>query len=111
MLRASGVAAEINAAKVPVLAGAPELAADGCIPGGTRRNMEDLAADILWDESLTDLQRLLLCDAQTSGGLLIAVPAARAEKLLAELTAEATPVAAVIGRIVEGPAGRISVQA
>jgi selenide, water dikinase len=109
MLRASGTAAEISAAQVPLLPGVGELAADGCIPGGTRRNMDDLADDMVWEDSLTDLQRLLLCDAQTSGGLLIAVPAARAEALLAELAAEATPAAAVIGRIVEGTPGRIRV--
>lgn len=111
MLRSSGVAAELSAATIPLLPGVAELAAAGCIPGGTKRNMEDLGADLVWDESLTELQRLLLCDAQTSGGLLIAVPAARAEGLLAELAAEATPIAAVIGRVVDGPAGRITVQA
>jgi selenide, water dikinase len=109
MLRASGVAAEISVATVPLLPGAGELAAEGCIPGGTRRNLDDLAGDIAWDDSLSELQRTVLCDAQTSGGLLIAVPAARAERLLAELAAEATPAAAVIGRITEGPAGHITV--
>jgi selenide, water dikinase len=111
MLRASGVAAEIDAGAVPLLPGAAELAADGCIAGGTRRNLDDVAADIHWDDALTELQRLLLCDAQTSGGLLISVPAARAESLLTELNAELTPIASVIGRIVEGPPGRIDVRA
>jgi selenide, water dikinase len=111
MLRASGVAAEIDAGAVPLLPGAAELAADGCIAGGTRRNLEDLAGDIHWDDALTELQRLLLCDAQTSGGLLIAVPAARAESLLTELNAELTPIASIIGRIVDEPAGRIDVRA
>jgi selenide, water dikinase len=110
MLRASGTAAEIDAGLIPLLPGVDELAAAGCIAGGTRRNLDDLAGDIRWDESLTELQRLLLCDAQTSGGLLIAVPAARAESLIAELTAELTPIASVIGRVVEGPAGRIDVR-
>jgi selenide, water dikinase len=109
MLRASGVAAEISAGQVPLLPGVAGLAADGCIPGGTRRNMADLAADLRWDQAITELQRLILCDAQTSGGLLISVPAARADSLLAELTAESTPVAAVIGRIVQGPAGSITI--
>jgi selenide, water dikinase len=111
MLRASGVAAELSAAAVPLLPGAAELAAAGCIPGGTRRNVEDLADDVSWDDSLTELQRLILCDAQTSGGLLIAAPEARAEALLLELAAEATPIAVVVGRIVEGTAGEIRVTA
>jgi selenide, water dikinase len=111
MLRASGVAAELSAAAVPLLPGAAELAAAGCIPGGTRRNVEDLADDVSWDDSLTELQRLILCDAQTSGGLLIAVPDAQAGALLLELAAEATPIAVVVGRIVEGTAGEIRVTA
>ena len=111
MLRASGVAATIDAGTVPLLPGTDELAAAGCIAGGTRRNLEDVSADVVWEESLTDLQRLLLCDAQTSGGLLIAVAPDRAEALVAELIAELTPVAALIGRITDGPAGTIQVVA
>jgi selenide, water dikinase len=111
MLRASGVAAEVSAALVPLLPGVAELAADGCIPGGTKRNVQDLAADMEWDPALTELQRLVFCDAQTSGGLLISVPAARADSLLVELAAESTPIAAVIGRVVEAPPGRITVTA
>jgi selenide, water dikinase len=109
MLFASGVAAELSAATIPLLPGAPELAAAGCIPGGTQRNLEDTADDTAWDDALTELQRLILCDAQTSGGLLIAVPPERAEALLEELVAEATPVAAVVGRIVDGPAGFMAI--
>jgi selenide, water dikinase len=109
MLHASGVAAELSAAAIPLLPGAAELAAAGCIAGGTRRNLEDTADDIAWDDALTELQRLILCDAQTSGGLLIAVPPERAEALLEELVAEATPVATVVGRIVDGPAGFMAI--
>jgi selenide, water dikinase len=111
LLRASGVAAELSAGAVPLLPGAAELAAAGSIPGGTRRNLQDLASDVAWDASLTELQQLLMSDAQTSGGLLIAVPAARTEALLAELRAELTPVATVVGVITDGPAGHIVITA
>lgn len=111
MLRASGVAAQIRADAVPLLPGAAELAADGCIPGGTRRNHDDLAADVTWDPSLTELQRLLLCDAQTSGGLLIAVPPHRADPLLEALRVELTPIAQVVGEITDGAPGSINVTA
>jgi selenium donor protein len=107
MLRASGVAAEVDPHSVPLLPGVAELAAAGCIPGGTRRNLDDTAADIDWDDSLTELQRLLLCDAQTSGGLLVSVPAERAEAFRAALRDERTPIAAVVGRITHGAPGRI----
>jgi selenide, water dikinase len=110
MLRASGVAAELHAGAVPLLPGAAELAADGRIPGGTRRNVEDLAADVEWDDGIAPLLRLILCDAQTSGGLLIAVPADRADALCTALLAGLAPAAAVIGRVTEGNAGHIRIR-
>lgn len=108
MLRASGVGARIDAGAVPLLPGTAELAAAGCIPGGTRRNLEDVASDVDWDPSFDELQRLLLCDAQTSGGLLIAVAPERADRLVAELIALRTPTAALIGSV-DDNAGRIRV--
>ena len=73
MLAASGVAAEIDAGAVPVLAGARALAEAGHVPGGTRRNL-DAASAVEWNG--TDaITRILLCDAQTSGGLLAATTA------------------------------------
>ena len=111
MLRASGVSAAINAGAVPLLPHTAELAAAGCISGGTRRNLQDVSGDVTWDETLSELQRLLLCDAQTSGGLLIAVPADRAVRLVEELAAEFTPIAAIVGAVGDGTAGTINVSA
>lgn len=111
MLRASGLSATIEAGAVPLLPGTAELAAAGCISGGTRRNLQDVDPDVVWDEALSEMQRLLLCDAQTSGGLLIAVPAERAEQLITELTAELTPIAAIVGSVKHGSPGTIQVRA
>ena len=110
LLRASGVAAELRADAVPLLPGAAELAATGAIPGGTRRNLTDSAAFAHWAGPFTELQQLLLCDAQTSGGLLIAVAPGRADTLVAELRAELTPIAAIVGDVVAGPAGSITIR-
>ena len=66
------------------------------MPGGTRRNLEDAAPDVRWADGLDDTLRLLLCDAQTSGGLLFAVPADRVDRLIDELEAAATLAAARI---------------
>jgi selenide,water dikinase len=109
MLRASGVAARVNAGAVPLLPRARELVADGHVPGGTRRNSADVAAWVDWDPALDDVVRTLLCDAQTSGGLLIAVAPERADELIARLRAERTPAAVRIGTVVEGEVGRIAV--
>jgi selenide,water dikinase len=95
---ASGLAAEVTAGDVPALAGVVALI-EHAIAGGTRRNREWAASFAAFDESVPEPLRWLVCDAMTSGGLLAAVPAA---------TASIVP-GAVIGRLVEGPAGSICV--
>jgi selenide,water dikinase len=97
ILSASGVGARIEFSRLPVLAGALELAGRGVVPGGTRRNLETGAVE--WEASLTEAERLIAVDAQTSGGLLLAVAPDRLEDLLAGLAGEGTPAAAVIGEI------------
>src|SRR5690606_31305562 len=109
MLRASGVAARISAGAVPLLPGARALAEAGAIPGGTRRNIADAALDVTWSDAVDDVARALLCDAQTSGGLLISVPAAKADALIDALRAADTLVAARIGEVVEGSPAKIYV--
>jgi selenide,water dikinase len=64
---------------------------------------------VTWAADVTRSERLLCCDAQTSGGLLLAVPPDRATALVAALEAERTPAAAVIGRLVAGRAGDVTV--
>ena len=64
--------------------GVETLVQEGHVPGGTRRNAEDLAGDTEWAEAMDDTLRTLLCDAQTSGGLLVSVAAEDAERLLEE---------------------------
>ena len=107
MVKGSGVCAEISLGQVPTLPGTWELLQQGIAPGGTGRNRDSVAGTVRWHPDLTDNDQLLLCDAQTSGGLLISVSADKEERLLAELTANGTPCAAVVGRIVDGPAGTI----
>ena len=107
MLIASGVAAELTASAVPLLPGARELAEAGFIPGGTRRNLESVAQTTVFGATLDEPARVLLADAQTSGGLLLAVAEARLGALLDALRAEGTPAAAVVGIVTEGGAGRI----
>jgi selenide,water dikinase len=109
MARASGVAAVIHAAAVPILHGARELAAAGHIPGGTRRNQADTEADVTFAPDIDPVTRILLADAQTSGGMLISVPAEKADALIRTLENSDAPAAARIGEIVAGKAGHITV--
>ena len=110
LLHASGVAAELVAADVPVLPGTREMIAQEAVPGGTTRNLESLQDAVRFADSVSDADRTLLADAQTSGGLLIAVAAERVERLRAALARETTPAAALIGRVVAGAAGTITVR-
>jgi len=109
MLAASGMSAELDAAAVPLFAKAAELAASGAVPGGTKRNREALAPHVTFNPAVAEPVRVLLFDAQTSGGLLIAVEADRVNTLLAALEREGTPAAARIGRITRGAPGTITV--
>ncbi len=109
MLAHGGVAAHVSLAAVPVLPGARELAREGLVPGGTHRNLASLDGDVTFDEAIPENDRLLLCDAQTSGGLLFAVAPSRAVELLTGLTAAGVP-AAAIGEFREEPASRIEVR-
>ncbi len=110
MLLASGRAAEIAFGAVPLLPGVRALVEAGHVPGGTQRNLADLEASTRFDAALGATDRLLLADAQTSGGLLLAVDPARAPALLDALRLRGTPAAAVIGAVTEGPAGTITVK-
>jgi selenide,water dikinase len=108
ILRASGVAAEVWVEALPLLARARELAEAGVVPGGSERNLK-AATQATWAPDVRAAERMLCCDAQTSGGLLLAVAPARADGLVAALRAEGTPAAAIIGRLVAGDAGAVSV--
>ena len=108
MLRASGVSARIDAAAVPILDGVAALVEAGHVPGGTRRNQKDAADSVSYAEGVDEATRTLLADAQTSGGLLIAIPPDRTAALIRELKARGEG-GTHIGRVTEGPAGQITV--
>ena len=108
MLAASGVAARIWAQAVPLLPGAADLAAAGYTSGGTRANTERMRPVTSIDPAIPGELAVLLHDAQTSGGLLLAAPAAAAPALLADLLARGLP-AAVVGEVVAGEAGHVEV--
>jgi selenide, water dikinase len=99
VVEASGVAVDLAAARVPLLATALELAAGGCVPGGTRRNLDYAATVTTFDDAIGEAMRLVLADAQTSGGLLLFFPADKADAAVAALRDEGVSCAAVIGEV------------
>ena len=105
----SGVAARLRAADVPLLPGALALASSDVVPGGSRRNAKYFGQWVTFAERVEPPLRALLADAQTSGGLLIALPAARSAALLSALAARGVA-GAVVGETTGGPAGTISIE-
>ncbi|MEA2388478.1 MAG: selenide, water dikinase, partial [Thermoleophilaceae bacterium] len=101
MCEGSGVSATVSAGAVPAIEGVIELlrGAEPPVAGGTRRNRDWVSEWVDWADDVPEERRWLLCDAMTSGGLLVAAPAG----------ADAPGVR--IGALVEGPAGRIAVGA
>jgi selenide,water dikinase len=95
---ASGVEAEVEAEAIPAIEGVLDLlrGSEPPVAGGSRRNREWVEPAVEWADSVPDERRWLLCDAMTSGGLLVAAPGSGAPGTL-------------IGRLGEGEAGRISV--
>jgi selenide, water dikinase len=110
MLQVSGAAAEVYADQVPMLPGAVGLVGGGFVSGGTRANMARLSEVTAFDPAVPADIAVLLHDAQTSGGLLLAAAADTAESLVADLHKRGlTP--AVAGRVLAGTAGHITVSA
>lgn len=104
---ASGVGAVLDAGAVPVLPHVLDLIDEGLVPGGTQRNADQAARYLVKGGDERDTA--LLADAQTSGGLLIAVAEGRAAELVAELVRTGHE-AARVGRLEAAPAGSIRVE-
>ena len=101
MCRASGVSIELWYDRLPFLPEAEELARTGVVPGGTKRNLEFVGDWTEFDPGFEEWQRLLVADAQTSGGLVLAVPSGIVSDVVRDLESRGALAAAVIGRALE----------
>jgi len=106
---ASGLAARIRLREIPTLDFIRDLAKAGLAPGGSRKNLAYVAPHTQFGDDVAEVDRLILADAQTSGGLLIAVAPDRESTLVGELERNATPARAVIGELIPGEPGSIEV--
>ncbi len=99
MMDASGTTGEFSIARIPLLSQARRLAARGIAPDGSRVNVRHLRprADVATE--ISDEDFLLLCDAQTSGGLLVSLPEREAESYASRCRERGAPGGAVIGRV------------
>lgn len=99
IVEGSDVSATLSVNDIPVIDGVSELLEAGIAPGGTHRNLQALDGVVDWSEGTSENTKLLLADAQTSGGLLISVDADKKDALISALKAEGVETTAVIGSI------------
>lgn len=107
---ASRVTLRFNAGKVPLMDGAYELISAGCVPGATFRNIGAVEKDCLLPEKIDNTLKLLLFDAQTSGGLLLCAPASSAGKILDEMRSAGYEKSQIIGEVTERDASPIEIR-
>ncbi|MFC2101129.1 selenide, water dikinase SelD [Bacteroidota bacterium] len=110
MTKASKVNAIIYSKKVPVISSARHHAENQIIPGGTINNHAYIQDVINWHNQISLTEQYLLCDAQTSGGLLISLPEKESIKMLKELHKKGIKYAAIIGKITDPGDGQIFVK-
>ncbi len=108
MMRASGTTGRLRRSALPILPGVVELLEDGIAPGGTHRNLESCAESVSWAEDVGEIDRLLMCDPQTSGGLLISVSDDAVEGLLADLNGRGV-VGTVVGEVMESTGSAVEI--
>jgi selenide, water dikinase len=100
LAKGSNVSLRINGEKVPVMSGVYELADEGCLPGACFRNLKYIDEHSAFNDNFDYNLKMIFCDAQTSGGMLISVSADKAEKMLRELKVY-YPYSELIGEVVD----------
>lgn len=110
MTRGSKVDAELIFSEIPFMRNVREMVMAGAVSGGTRDNLSFFGKWLRFDQRLSEIDKLMLADAQTSGGLLVAIPEIEAQPVLAKLKDNGIAVAGLIGRIVAEGEGIISVK-
>jgi selenium donor protein len=110
MTTGAGVDVEIFFDRVPILEAAERYAGANVIPGGTRDNLAFVEPHVIWEEGISEVHKLLLADAQTSGGLLIAVPKEKLGILMRALEARNVETIAHVGQFTRPGPGEINVR-
>ena len=101
MCKGSNVSAKIYSSEIPLINGTKELAEKGFIPGGSKRNFKTSENYTKFSESMSEIEKIIFADAQTSGGLLISLSENQANKFLNRFRDETGMEAAIIGKIFE----------
>jgi selenide,water dikinase len=110
LVQTSRVGAMVYVSQVPLIEPVLELAKERTVPGGTLANLKHADKNVDWGRGITAEEKLILCDAQTSGGLVISVPKEKEAKLLESLLANGVEDARAVGEIIEDERCRIQVK-
>ena len=105
LARGAGLGVRIDMSRVPLLPGVADLAARGFVTGASGRNWTGYGKDVQLDAAISPVHQALLTDPQTSGGLLVSCSADAVEEVLAIFRKDGFHEAAVIGEVIDGPAG------
>ena len=108
MLAPSGCAARLRLSSIPIVKGVIDFARDGIYPGGTAKNLETFSRTPRFEGPWSDAEKIAVADAQTSGGLLVAIPPRKADKFAASLEKRGVADWSRIGVVEEGEPGRIT---
>ena len=106
---ASKVGMKLHVDAIPVLPEVRELIAEKCYPGGTRKNWLYFKQWLEFTDDVTEDEQLLVCDSQTSGGMVISVPADKCDAMVESLKKHNALAAAVIGEVIADHPGRLAV--
>ena len=106
---ASKIDVEIFSQQVPVIEEAWEFATSNIIPGGSTNNLNHFSKYIDWDTNLSEIEKIILCDAQTSGGLLFTIPMSQKDEVIKQLKESGIEFASHVGNCVSKGNGVISV--
>lgn len=101
MANGSNVTIVIDNESVPLLPGTKELAKENIVPGGSRANHAWLKDDVEYGDNISEAEQMILCDAMTSGGLLISLPKQEADLFIGDLKSQFSIEAAAIGEVVD----------
>jgi selenium donor protein len=110
MTVASQADVEIYPDSIPVINGVDELIAGNIVPGGTVNNLDFVSGNVVWGAGITHAKKIILCDAQTSGGLLIALPWDQRKEIIKEVKDHGIYAASCIGKCVSKGVGKILLQ-
>ena len=110
MMDSSNKIASINYSRIPVLEGVIPLIKNEMVPGGTFKNLNSISENILFDSNIDDYQKILMADAQTSGGLIISVDTTKLPELLKSINKNNIYEASVIGNVRDKESSSVSIE-